>query len=87
MIGSKNRWVNFETLQTIKLYHFLKNKLIQNFTLKLMNHDVPWYKQCGVTPHFSTGQNLLKKILRKDKYWHNKSRKAFSTGKKLLKKY
>ena len=24
------------------------------------------YEQCGVTPHFSTGQNLLKKILRKD---------------------
>ena len=26
------------------------------------------HKQCGVTPHFSTGQNLLKKIFRKDKY-------------------
>ena len=26
------------------------------------------YMQCGVTPHFSTGQNLLKKILRKDRY-------------------
>ena len=25
-------------------------------------------KQRGVTPHASTGQNLLKKILRKDKY-------------------
>ena len=29
------------------------------------------YMQCGVTPHFSTGQNLLKKILRKDRYWPN----------------
>ena len=26
------------------------------------------YMQCGVTPHFSTGQNPLKKILRKDKF-------------------
>ena len=23
------------------------------------------YKQCGATPHFSTGQTLLKKILKK----------------------
>ena len=35
------------------------------------------YKQCGVTLHFSTGQYLLKKILRKDKHWHYKLRKAF----------
>ena len=28
------------------------------------------YKQCGVTPHFSAGKNLLKKILREDTYWH-----------------
>ena len=28
------------------------------------------YKQCGVNPNISKiGQNLLKKILRKDKYW------------------
>ena len=26
------------------------------------------YKQSGVTPYFSTGQNLLERILRKDKY-------------------
>ena len=26
------------------------------------------YKQCGVIPHFPTGQNLLQKIFRKDKY-------------------
>ena len=27
------------------------------------------YNQCGVTPHFPTGQNLLKKkVLRKYKY-------------------
>ena len=26
------------------------------------------YKQCGVTPHFSIGQNILKKTLEKDKY-------------------
>ena len=25
----------------------------------------------GATPHFSTGENLLKKTLRKDKYWQN----------------
>ena len=35
------------------------------------------YKQYGVTPHFSTGENLLQKILREDKYWHNQLRKAF----------
>ena len=49
------------------------------------------YKQCGVTPHFPTRQNILKKILRKDKYrqrllnkilrkvkyCHNQLRKAF----------
>ena len=29
------------------------------------------YKQCGVTAHLSTEQNLLKKTLRKDKWWHN----------------
>ena len=34
------------------------------------------YKQCGVTPHFSAGKNLLKEILRKGTYWHNQLRKA-----------
>ena len=34
------------------------------------------YKQCGVTPHLFTRENLLKKILRKDKYWHNQLRKV-----------
>ena len=29
------------------------------------------YKKSGLTPQFSTGQNLLKKILRKDKYQQN----------------
>ena len=40
---------------------------------KLMNH----YRQCGVIQHFSTGQNLLKKISRKDKYWHNQLKSYF----------
>ena len=35
------------------------------------------YKQFVVTPHFSLEQNLLKKISRKDKYWHSQLRKAF----------
>ena len=40
------------------------------------------YKQCGVNPHFSTAQNLLrtyweKNILRKDKYCYSQLRKAF----------
>ena len=26
------------------------------------------YKQCGVTAQFPTGQNLLEKMLKKDKY-------------------
>ena len=45
-------------------------------------------KQYGVTPHFSSKESLLKKLLRKGKYWqellvekikywHNHSRKAF----------
>ena len=34
--------------------------------LKLMNHGI---SNVGVTPHFSTGQNLLKKILRHDTHW------------------
>ena len=29
------------------------------------------YKQCGATLHFSIEQNLLKKVLRKDKFWQN----------------
>ena len=33
------------------------------------------HKQYGVTPHFSTGQNLLKKISRKDR--QNHLRKVF----------
>ena len=33
--------------------------------LKLINHGI---SNVGVTPHFSTGQNLLKKILKNDKY-------------------
>ena len=39
----------------------------------------------GNPKHFH-GQNLLKKILRRDKYWHNQLRKAFLTGENLLKK-
>ena len=35
------------------------------YSLKVnLNYDI---SKCGVTPHFSTGQNLLKKILRKNK--------------------
>lgn len=29
-------------------------------------------------------QNLLEKVLRKDKYWHEKFIKVFSTGQNLL---
>ena len=35
------------------------------------------YKHCWVTQYFSNEQNLVKKILRKDKYGHNQLRKAF----------
>ena len=44
------------------------------------------YKQCKPIPHFSTGQNLLKKILRWYKCWHNQLRKAFFTGQNLSRK-
>ena len=47
------------------------------FTCTWLKVNKSRYKQCGVTPHFFIGQNLLKKILRKDKYWHNQFRKAF----------
>ena len=43
----------------------------------VLNVNESRYKQCEITLHFSTGQNLLKKLLRKDKYWHNQLRKAF----------
>ena len=35
------------------------------------------YKQCGVTPQW---ENLLKKLLRKDKYWHNQLTEAATGG-------
>ena len=35
------------------------------------------YKQCGVTPYFSTGQNLWKKALRKDKILTQSIEKGF----------
>ena len=34
-----------------------------------------------VTPGFYTGQNLLKKILRKDKYWQKLLKKTLRKGK------
>ena len=42
--------------------------------LKLINHDK---SNVGVIPHFSSGQNLSKKVFRKGQYWHNQLRKAF----------
>ena len=51
-------------------YH-VKRNTISNFKA-----NESWYKQCGVTPNFSTGQNLSKKILRKNKQWHNHFRKS-----------
>ena len=39
-----------------------------------MNHDI---SNVGVTPHFSTGQNLFQKILIKHKYWHKQLWEAF----------
>ena len=47
------------------------------FTCTWLKVNESRYKQRGVTPHFSIGQNLLKKRLRKDKYWHNQLREAF----------
>ena len=54
-------------------------KPISRFGLKVNESKC---KQCGTTPHFSTGQNLLKKI---EKRWI--LTKSFSNGKNLLKKY
>ena len=58
--------------------------LSQTFNFNKVNESR--YKQSGVTLHFSTGPNLLKRILRKDKYGDNQLRKPFSTGQNLLKK-
>ena len=41
------------------------------FSVSILKVNELRYKQCGVTPQLSTGQNLLKKVLRKDKYWQN----------------
>ena len=38
-----------------------------------------------VTPHLPTGQNLLKKILRKDKYWQNLLKKNIGKRKIMTK--
>ena len=56
-------WINFDTQRKSMEY--------------LLKVNESRYKQRGVTQHFSTGQNLLKKILRKNKYWHNQLRKVF----------
>ena len=45
-----------------------------------MNHDI---NNCGVTPQFSTGQKILKKINICENYW--KKGKLFKKG-KLIKK-
>ena len=52
-------------------YNFLV-LIITNFTVNESR-----YKQCGVIALFFTGQNLLQKVLGKDKYWHNQLRKVF----------
>ena len=49
--------------RTILLTQSIRNCLDEYVKVNESRH-----KQRGVTPHFSTGQNLLKKIFRKDKY-------------------
>ena len=45
---------------------------------ELIQVNVSRYERCGVNSHFSTGQNLLKNMLRKDNHLtHNQLRKAF----------
>ena len=44
---------------------------LPNLELKTFKVNKSRSKQCELTPHFSAGQNVLKKILTKDKYWHN----------------
>ena len=53
---------------TMRIKH-LRLLIIEIFkTVNNLKVNESRYKQCGVTPHFSTGQKLLKRILRKDKY-------------------
>ena len=52
--------------------------------LKLKNHDK---SNMGERHSFPPGKICWKKILRKDKYWHNQFGKGFSTGQNLLEKY
>ena len=63
-------WSGTLCMNVIKLMNslFLLSNVELAKSLKLMNQDI---SNVGVTPHFSTGQILWKKILRKDKYWHN----------------
>ena len=46
-----------------------KKLLLSEYSLEKL-----FFFTCLITPHFSTGQNLLKKILRKDKYWQKTDR-------------
>ena len=58
-------------------YCFYKFLIFFNFILFKVIES--WYKQSGIVPQFSTRQYLMTKSLRKDKYWHNQLRTAFST--------
>ena len=74
-------WIEVELWENKTKTGAFKIASIFNVVLKVNESR---YKHCVVTPHFSTRQNLLKKLLRKDKYWdiqskywHNQLRKAF----------
>ena len=51
-----------------KSLYFIKKLLTRRENALLFKVNELRYKQCGVTPHFSTGQYLFKRILRKAQY-------------------
>ena len=61
-----------------------KHVQMANWVFIQFKFNASRYKPCGATPHFSTGQNLLKKILRKDNYLHNQLRKAFDRWSQIM---
>ena len=74
-----SRWKHFLTnsLKSLSVYTKQKHKNMFPYVFKV---DESWWAECGVNQNFSNEKNLLKNILRKDKYWHRQLKKAFENG-------
>ena len=69
----RRKKMNYCCLSQNYIQIFMKHSKTQRCIENPIKVNESSYKQCRVIPHFSTGQNLLKKILRKDKYWQKVS--------------